>query len=205
MAKTTYTKAKPRRGSDTPDLEQVGLGMGRIPPQALDFERAVLASLLLDAECVEDVLSTIPNENAFYDARHRIIYSAIKELYNNHTPVDLNTVGQKLLGTKLRKTEDGRETEVIALDEIGGTDFLGELTGDMTAAARLEYYCRVVQQKYIQRELIAASLKILSKAYDEAVNMEDLIETAQGEIFNAVDQNTSRDAVSVSQLVHEAL
>ncbi|MBO7509772.1 MAG: hypothetical protein J6T35_01185, partial [Bacteroidales bacterium] len=79
MAKTTLAKAKPRRADLSAKIEEVGLGMGKTPPQALDFERSVLASLLLDYECVEDVLAMIPDGRAFYDQRHRIVYETVKE------------------------------------------------------------------------------------------------------------------------------
>ena len=205
MAKTTYANVKPRRGAAAADLDEIGLGMGRIPPQALDFERSVLAALLLDAECVEDVITMLPDERAFYDARHRVVYSAVKELFNSHHPVDLVTVAQKLKTQTLRKTEDGKEMEVNALEEIGGPEWLGELTENMAAGAMLEYYCKIVQQKFIQRELIAATLKILGIAYDEAVNMEDLIATAQTEIFNAVDHNTTKEAQNIADIIREAM
>ena len=187
MAKTTLAKAKPRRADLSAKIEEVGLGMGKTPPQALDFERSVLASLLLDYECVEDVLTMIPDVRAFYDQRHRIVYETVKELFNTHRPVDLTTVSQKLASLKLVKKEDGKEMEVIALDEIGGPEWLAALTDNITAGAMLEYYCNIVQQKFIQRELIAATIKILGTAYDDAVNMEDLIALAQTEIFNAID------------------
>ncbi len=205
MAKTTLAKAKPRRADLSAKIEEVGLGMGKTPPQALDFERSVLASLLLDYECVEDVLTMIPDARAFYDQRHRIVYETVKELFNTHRPVDLTTVSQKLASLKLVKKEDGKEMEVIALDEIGGPEWLAALTDNITAGAMLEYYCNIVQQKFIQRELIAATIKILGTAYDDAVNMEDLIALAQTEIFNAIDHNVTKEAQTIAQVIREAM
>lgn len=205
MAQAKYTNAKAGRGKNAPDIEEAGLGMGKTPPQALDFERAVLAAILLDQESVEEVFGIISNPMAFYDVRHRMVFEAAKDLYNLHSPVDLMTITQKLAITHLTKTEDGRSVDVIALDEIGGSEWLGELTQNLVAGANLEYYCKIVQQKFIQRELISATLKVLGVAYNDAVNMEYLIATAQNEIFKAVDQNTSKEVQNVAEVIKEAM
>ncbi|MBQ1938345.1 MAG: replicative DNA helicase [Bacteroidales bacterium] len=205
MAQAKYEKAGVGRNKKSPDLEETGLGMGKTPPQALDFERAVLAALLLDPECVEEVLGILTNPQAFYDERHRIVFEAARDLYNAHYPVDMMTLSQKLGSTILVKKEGGKKIEVKALDEIGGLDWLGELTDSMVPGADLEYYCKIVQQKFIQRELISATLKVLSDAYRDNINMEDLIATAQNEIFKAVDHNTSKEVQNISEVIKEAM
>lgn len=183
---------KGRRKSDRKEALDLETLMGKTPPQAIDIEEAVLAALLLEPNCLDEAMEELSTPECFYSEKNRIIYSAMRELRKVNSPVDLYTVTEML-----RKQGD--------LDTVGGADFLAELSTRVGAAAHVEFYTKVVKQKYIQRQLITASYKIINSAYDEAVNVENLIDTAQTEIFAAVDSNTTRDAQNVGDVINKAL
>lgn len=166
--------------------------MGTTPPQALEIEEAVLGALLVEPNCVEDTIEELSQPRCFYSERNRIIYEAIRNLYNNHYPVDLLAVIEKLRA-------EGK------LEEVGGAAYLAELSSRVGGAAHIEYYTKLVKQKFIQRELITASYKILKTAYDDSVNMENLVDMAQTEIFGAIENNTAKDAQSITDVINATL
>jgi len=183
-----------RRGSYKKKEEQVNLDtlMGTMPPQALEVEEAVLGALLVEPNCIDDTLEELSDPRCFYSERNRIIYEAIRKLHAEHNPIDVISVMEKL------RSES-------KLEEAGGAPFLAELSSKVGAAAYVEYYSKVVKQKFIQRELITASYKILKTAYDDSVNVENLVDMAQGEIFKAVDSNTTKDAQSIEAVINRTM
>lgn len=174
--------------------EQVNLDtlMGTMPPQALEFEEAVLGALMVEPNCLDDTLEELSDPKCFYSERNRTIYEAIRYLHSNHIPVDSLSVMNGL-------RSEGK------LDEIGGPSVLADLSAQVGAAARVEYYAKVVKEKFIQRELITASYKILKTSYDDGVNVENLVDMAQTEIFKAVDSNTTKEAMSIEAVINRAM
>ncbi len=174
--------------------EQVNLEtlMGTTPPQALELEQAVLGALLVEPNCVEDTLDELSTEECFYSEKHKIIYGAIRKIYGEHNPVDLLTVLSEL------RAQD-------KLEEAGGAPYLAELSSRIASAARVEYYTKVIKEKYIQRELITASYKILKTAFDDSVKMNELVDMAQTEIYKAIDSNTSKDAQSITDAINDVI
>ncbi|MBL4905796.1 MAG: replicative DNA helicase, partial [Flavobacteriaceae bacterium] len=112
----------------------------KIPPQALDLEKAILGALLIDKKAMIDVAEFI-FEDVFYETNHQIIYNAIKKLFTNNTPIDLLTVSDEL-------NKKGK------LKSIGGDFYLVKLTQLVASSANIEYHSRILLQKFIQRELI---------------------------------------------------
>ena len=91
------------------------------------------------------------------------------------------------------------------LEAVGGTMYLAQLSQKIGAAAHIEYYIRILKQKFIQRELITASYEILKTSYDEAVNVDDLIDTAQTKIFAAIQNNVKRDVEEIGKVINDAM
>ena len=104
-------RRSPRR-EENPDLEKL---MGNKPPQAIDVEEAVLGALLVEPNCLDDALEDLSDPMCFYNEHNRTIYNTIRDLYNQHNPIDLVTVVEKL-------SADGK------LDEVGGAAYLVELS-----------------------------------------------------------------------------
>jgi len=177
-----------------PRKEEVNLEAltGTTPPHAMDMEEAVLGALLIEPNCLDDTMDELANPRCFYSPKNRAVFEAIRALYAQHSPVDIYTVSEQLSNT-------GK------LEEAGGPAYLGELSSKVGAAAHVEFYTKIVKQKFIQRELITASYEILKTAYDNSVNMDNLIDTAQTKIFSAVENNVSKDAQDIGSVINRAL
>ena len=175
----------------TVNLEAIGLEMGNKPPQALDFEEAVLGALLVDPDCAEEAMEEL-TPACFYDPKHRMIFEAMVSLTNAHAPLDLLSVTQELQA-------QGN------LENVGGPVVLASLSQKIAAAAHTEYHIRILKQKCIQRDLISASYDILKNAYDESVNVDDLIDMSQSKVLEAVQNNVKRDVQEIGSVIRTAL
>ena len=184
-------KRRSSRRNDSVDLEMLGLEVGNKPPQALDVEEAVIGSMLIEPNCVDEAMEEL-TPSCFYDEKHRMIFGAISALVNEHSSVDVLTVTQKL------KSQGN-------LEIIGGPVALARLSQKVGAAAHVEYYIKILKQKCIQRELITASYEILRKAYDETVNVDDLIDISQTKIFAAIQNNVKRDVQEIGSVYNQAI
>lgn len=169
------------------DLDAIGLEMGNRPPQAPDFEEAVLGALLIEPSCVDEAMDEL-SPSCFYDPKHRMIFEAMVSLVNEHDAIDLLSVSQKLkaLGN---------------LDEIGGSVALVALSQKIGAAAHIEYYIKILKQKNIQRDLISASYDILKSAYDDSVDVDVLIDTSQSKIYSAIQSSVKKDVQEIGSII----
>ena len=186
-----HTGKSVRRKKDTVNLDTLGLEMGNKPPQALDVEEAVLGALLIEPNCIDEAMDELV-PSCFYSEKHRMVFEAMRSLRAESIALDLLSVSQKL------KTQGN-------LEAVGGTMFLAQLSQKIGAAAHIEYYIRILKQKFIQRELITASYDILKSSYDEAVNVDDLIDTAQTKIFAAIQNNVKRDVEEIGKVINDAM
>lgn len=187
MAKTDYKKKDKKV-----DLALLGEELGgRVPPQAIDIEEAVLGALLLEPDVVVDVLDQLSAE-CFYKDAHRKIYDAIATLSKRNDPVDILTVSDEL-----RKRGD--------LDDIGGTAYLSQLTLKIGAAAHIDYHTKILLQKYIQRELISISYKIQKSAFDDSMTVDDLMDTAEKEVFELAERNMRRETSPIKDIIQQAI
>ena len=179
------------RKKQTADLDKIGLEIGNKPPQALDVEEAVLGAMLLEPECVDKALEDL-TASCFYDPKHRMIFEAMSALVSEHTSVDIITVSSKL-------------RELSRLEEVGGTVALANLSEKVGSAAHIEYYIKILKQKTIQRDLITASYDILRDSYDDAIKVDELIDTAQTRIFDAIQSNVRKEVQDIGSLINTAM
>ena len=186
-----HTGKSVRRKKDTVNLDTLGLEMGNKPPQALDVEEAVLGALLIEPNCIDEAMDELV-PSCFYSEKHRMVFEAMRALRSESVALDLLSVSQKL------KSQGN-------LEAVGGTMFLAQLSQKIGAAAHIEYYIRILKQKFIQRELITASYDILKTSYDESVNVDDLIDTAQTKIFSAIQNNVKRDVEEIGKVINDAM
>ena len=160
---------------------QVVSDMGKLQPQDLQIEEAVLGALMLEKAAFSEV-SDILKPEMFYDNANQKIYAAIQSLGTRQRPIDMLTVTEQLRA-------DG------ALDEVGGPMRIGELTGRVSSAANIDYHARIVVQKYLARQLISLSSTIQSKAFDESNDVYDLMQEAEGMLFEISKNTLKRDVV----------
>ena len=181
------TPKKPKRA----DIAQISAESGRKPPQAVEIEEAVLAAMMTEPEVVSDVLDQL-NEKCFYKEANRKIFEAVKEIASRNDKVDILTVADEL---------SRRGT----LDEVGGAAYLSEISMRISAAANTDYHCKILLQKFIQRELIAISHNIQKTAYEDALPVDDLLQTAAQDIFELTDNNMRKDTSLVSSVLNRAI
>lgn len=172
------------------EAEEIALG-GKLPPQALDVEEAVLGAMLVEPSCVEPAMEDL-SDGSFLDKRHKMIYAAMCKLVEEHVSIDMITVASKL-------------REMGNLEAVGGPVVLARLSENIGSAAHIEYYIKVLRQKNIQRDLISASNAILKDAYDDQVNMEDLVDMAQSRIYEAVQKNQKYDVQDIGSVINKAM
>ena len=179
------------RKNSSVNLDTLGFEMGNQPPQALDVEEAVIGAMLVEPNCVDDAVEEL-TPSCFYSEKNRMIYEAVVSLVNEHSPVDLLTVTQKL-------NAQGN------LEVVGGAVVLAGMTRKIGAAAHVESYIKILKQKCIQRELITASYDILKNSYDSGINVDDLIDMAQTKIFAAIQNNVKKDVQEIGSVINQAI
>lgn len=163
---------------------------GKITPQAVDFEEAVLGALLIDGNAISEV--DFVDSVMFYKEAHQYIFRAIKELFTQGTAVDLLTVTEHL-----RKNKQ--------LDFIGGPSYLAALTQRVASAANIAYHGRVVMEKYVLRELIANCTSIIKDSYDDTKDVLNLLDEAETKIFSIIQNNFKRESKNLDEVVEKAI
>ncbi|SEN95684.1 replicative DNA helicase [bacterium A37T11] len=166
-------------------------GFGKIPPQAVDLEEAVLGALMLEKDALSTVIDILKPET-FYNDAHQKIFEAIFNLFQKSSPVDLLTVT-----AELRK--------MGALELVGGAYYITRLTDRVVSAANIEYHARIISQKFIQRELIKISSDIINNAYDDTTDIFDLLDSAEKGLFEIAQNNLRRDTRKMDDIMREAV
>ncbi len=177
---------KKKKGADVPTQLY-----GKVQPQAIPLEEAVLGAIMLDKDALTVVLDIITSESFYLDA-HKEIYKAMLHLFEKTQPVDLLTVTEQLKSAGV-------------LTQVGGPYYLVELTNRVASAANIEYHSRIISQKHIQRELIRVSTKIIKDAFEDTTDVFSLLDEAEQGLFDITQQNLSRSYESMGTLTSRAL
>ncbi len=152
---------------------------GRIPPQDLESEKALLGSLLLNGEAMYDI-SDLVSRHSFYAEKHAMIYETIETLLLQKEPIDLLTVTTKLREQKM-------------LDQVGGPAYLSDMLGIVGTSANIKYYATIIRKKELLRKLISASTHIAEIAYEEEEELDAILEIAEGEIYSITSKGGGSD------------
>jgi len=166
-------------------------GMGKLPPQAIDLEEAVLGALMLEKDALSSVIDILKPE-VFYRDSHQKIFQAIRVLFEKTSPVDILTVTAQL---RLQGE----------LEMIGGAYYITELTNRVASAANIEYHSRIIIQKYLQRELIRISTEVIASAYEDTTDVLDLLDKAEKNLFDIAQNNLRRDSRKMDDILRESL
>ncbi len=182
------TKNAPSR---SPQGAVIALNQGILPPQALEIEEAVLGALLIDNTALSEVIDIL-HKDAFYKEEHKLIFEAIRSLFNESHPIDILTVAAEL-------------KQEAKLKIVGGDYYLAHLSQKVSSSAHVEYHARIILQKHIQRELIGISSKIIEKAYDDTTDVLDLLDEAEQQLFNVAQGNLKRNYETSESLIKQAI
>ncbi len=183
--------AENNKGNNRRKAPQHNPEEGRLQPQAVEFEEAVLGALMLEKDAYS-VVSEILRPESFYNKVHELIFSSIQDLAIQQKPIDMLTVVEQL-----KKRGD--------LDFVGGPFYIAQLTGKVVSTAHLEYHARIIAQKYLARELIQFSSNVAGKAFDESNDVDDLMQEAEGKLFEISQRNLKKDVTQINPVIDEAL
>lgn len=168
----------------------INLEKGKLPPQVLELEEAVLGAMMIDKKGVDEVIDIL-QPDAFYKDAHKFIFEAIVQLFTDTQPIDLLTVSEQL-----RKN--------AKLDLAGGDFYLIQLTQKISSSAHIEFHSRIILQKYIQRSLIKISSEIIEESYDETTDVFDLLDKAESRLYEVTQGNIKRSSETAQSLVIQA-
>jgi len=164
---------------------------GKLQPQALELEQAVLGALMIDNESLSDAIDSLQAEY-FYAPKHQKIFEAIVNLFNNTQPVDILTVSEELKRLEMFK-------------EIGGLAYISELTNNVSSSSNTEFHARIIAEKFIKRSLINISRKISNDAFDDSVDIFDLLNDAEANLFTVTEGTLRKSYDKMSSLIKGAL
>ena len=151
----------------------------KLPPQDVEAEKAVLGAILLENKVISEVLEII-NENDFYRESHRVIFKAMRNLYNRNEVVDLITIVDVL-------KKDNK------LDDVGGIAYVTALMNVVSTAANAKYHANIIYKKSMGRKLINISTEIASKAFDDSDEIDDQIDYAEKKILEISTSRKTSD------------
>lgn len=164
---------------------------GKVQPQAVDLEEAVLGALMLEQNALSATIDVLKPE-IFYMEQHKIIYKAIQRLFGRSQPVDILTVTNEL-------------KSMGKLEEVGGAYYITQLTNRVASTAHIEYHARVITEKYIQRELIRISSMTIREAFEDTTDVLELLDKAEKDLFSVAENNFRREYDSMQSLLKEAI
>lgn len=182
---TTILKPKNLRANESHQQ------LGKLPPQALDLEEAVLGALMLEKDALTMVIDIL-KPDTFYRESHSLIYEAIVSLFNNSEPIDLLTVTNQL-----RKNG--------TLEQAGGAYYITELTTRVNSAANIEFHARVIVEKAIKRQLIKVSSLIQTEAYEDTTDVFTLLDHSEQALFEISEANIRKNYADMRSIMKEAV
>ena len=173
------------------NIRPIDNSYGHLQPQALDMEQAVLGALMIDKDAFS-IVSEILRPETFYEPRNQKIYQAIQTLNMSERPVDIMTVTEQL-------KKDG------TLEDVGGPAYIMDLSSHVASSAHIEYHSRVLAQKFMARQLISFASVIETKAFDETQDVDELMQEAEGSLFEISQKNMRQDYTQIDPVVKNAV
>jgi len=164
---------------------------GRVPPQAVEVEEAVLGSMLIEHEAATVALQMLSPED-FYKPAHQHIFETLHDLYERDNPLDLLTVENEL-----------RDKEL--LDSCGGAGYLSELTRSVSSAANIDYHAQIIAEKSTKRNLILGCTDIIKEAYDSSSDPYDVLDKAEQRIFDLANSKQRAQAQPIGDVLKDTL
>lgn len=163
---------------------------GRIPPQAVEVEEAVLGAMLIEREACDIAIELLKPDD-FYQQKNKHVFESLVDLYNKGQSADMLSVEEDLRDKSL-------------LDVVGGTGYIADLTRSVSSAANIDYHASIIKEKSQKRKLILVCNEVLKNAYDTTTDGQDVLDEAQEKIF-ALYENKSGTTYSVSESLEDVI
>ncbi len=189
QSRSTPLRLSSRPGKLLP--RDISESLGKLPPQALDLEEAVLGALMLEKNALTQVIEFLKPEH-FYADDHKEIYTAIVELFKASEPVDMRTVVNQL-------------RKIGKIEVVGGAYKIAELTSKVSSAANIEYHSRVIIEMAIKRDLIQIASQIHHDAYEDTTDVFELLDKTEQSIFQISDSNLRKNYDNMKNLMYRAI
>ena len=170
---------------------QIDIDMGKVPPQAVEVEEAVLGALLLEKDAFINVSELLKAE-CFYKEAHQHIFQAISNLFYHEQPVDILTVTEEL-------------KRMGKIEEVGGAFYVSQLTSRVASAAHIEYHARIIWQKYLQREMIRIASDLQTRSYDESIDVNDLLDEAENSFYLLSQGTMKKEVTQIDPVIQESI
>jgi replicative DNA helicase len=183
MAKENNNKSYNKKEIISHDID----GLGKLPPQAIALEEAVLGALMLEKDALTDVVDILKSDS-FYLAKHQIIYQAIITLFTKSEPIDVLTVANEL-----KRTGE--------LEKGGGVAYIADLTGKVNSASNIEYHARIVSEMSIKREMISISSEMQKEAFEETTDVFELLDKTEQALFKVADGNVKKSFADMQSVL----
>ena len=171
----------------------MNVSIERVPPQAVDAERAVLGALMLagnDTGLLAEV-GEILKPNSFYNTAHRYIFQACLDLSVSDSVVDLVTVI-----TQLEK--NGKS------EQVGGIPYLDEMIESCPSSANAVHYAKIVQEAAIRRYLVVTGAEISNLAQDDTIETEEVISRAEQAVMEVRAPESREKLVHIKGVIKSA-
>lgn len=163
----------------------------KLPPQNIEAEQSLLGALLIDKDAIVSIAEILRIDHFYKSEQHGSIYAAILELFDKREPIDLVTVTEKLKQSGM-------------LDKVGGSAYLTELVNKVPTAAHIESYARIIREHAVRRQLISYSSRFIDMAYDEGIEVSNVLEEAEQSVFSISQQNVKRDFIQLKDALAES-
>lgn len=163
---------------------------GKVPPQNINAERSLLGSILIDDEVIVDVADKISSTD-FYEPGHQLIYEAMVRLYQKHSPVDILTLSNELKSTK-------------RIDDVGGLEYLSDLTNYVPSAAHAIEYASIVREASIRRNLTKAGERITNLAFKTDQDVQQVLSLAEASLYAVNQESQQTEMQSMESLLSDA-
>lgn len=163
------------------------MDLGKIPPQDIEAEQAVLGSMLTDQDAVIAAIEVL-KEDDFYREDNKIIYTALLNIYNRAEPIDIITLKSEL-------------SSMGKLEAVGGLEYIAQLPDKVPTTANIERYVKIVEEKSMLRNLVKTANEIINLGYDETENVEDIMDIAEKKIFDVMQRKNSKGYTPIKDIL----
>ena len=164
--------------------------LGKVPPNDVEPEQAIIGSMLTDRDAVISAVEVL-KEDDFYREDNKSIYRAILNLYNKSEPIDIITVKSEL-------------ESMGKFDQIGGLEYLAELPEKVPTTANAMKYIKIVEEKSTLRQLIKTANEIIELGYNPTEDVEDIMEGAEKKIFNVMQEKNQKGYEPIKDVLVES-
>ncbi len=171
-------------------MQRSDIDFSKIPPQNIEAEQALLGSILLRQDVLNDIIDIV-SPASFYAEKHRLIFETILELFGKGAPIDLLSLTSRLEEKKF-------------LERVGGAHYVAELAGAVPSSINAKHYAELVHKKALMRSLIEASEHIRTLGFNEAADIEEVIDSAEKKLFDVTNVSGKHRFVELKDMLGDA-